>query len=77
MEKQKEMWPFVVSVTIIAVGIGCYFGVTLYQNMQYVFSGGHIVGIHIWIRYVGHWLIEIGALAVVLALLWRLLRKHW
>lgn len=75
--KQKEMWSLIVGVATIAVGLGCYFGVALYYNMDYVLAGGRIRGIDLWIRFVGNWLMVVGAFAVVLALLWRLLKKRW
>jgi hypothetical protein len=76
-EKPKEMWSLIVGIVTIAVGIGCYFGVVLYYNMDYVIAGGSIHGIDLWTRFVGNWLMVVGAFAVVVALLWRALRKHW
>ena len=76
-EKQKEMWSLIVGIATIAIGLGCYFGVLLYYNMDYVLTGGSIQGIDLWTRFVGNWLMVVGAFAVVLALLWRVVRKHW
>lgn len=81
MEKQvakpKEMWSLIVGVAIMTVGIGCYYGVLLYLNMDYVLAGGHIRGIDLWTRFVGNWLMVVGAFAIVLAILWRLVKKQW
>jgi hypothetical protein len=77
VEKPTEMWSLIVGVVTVAIGLGCYFGVALYYNMDYVLAGGHIRGIDLWIRFVGNWLMVVGAFAVVLALLWRIVKKQW
>ena len=77
MEKPREMWPLIISITAIVVGLGSYFGATLYGDTRFLISWGHPYGIStlMWIRLVSHWLIVLGAFAW-LASLWRLLRKH-
>ena len=76
-EKPREMWSLIVGIAIMTIGVGCYFGVALYYNMDYVLAGGHIEGIDLWTRFVGNWLMVVGAFAVVLALLWRIWKKRW
>jgi len=76
-KKQKDMWSLIVGIAIMTVGIGAVFGVILDSNMRYILDGGHIRGISSWTSFVGNWLIVVGAFAVLLALLWRLLKKQW
>ena len=77
VEKPKEMWSLIVGVATMTVGIGAVFGVILDSNMRYILDGGHIRGIDSWTSFVGNWLVVVGAFAVVLALLWRLVKKQW
>ena len=76
-EKPGKMWSLILGFAIMTVGIGVTFGVVLYSNMDYILSGHRIERIQDWTSFVGTWIVVLGAFSVLLALLWRMWRKHW
>ena len=75
-KNQEVKWPLPLGIAIMTTGIGTVFGVAVYVNTKWILDGNPFEGADTWASLIGEWLVVVGAFTVLLALLFKLLRKR-